>query len=142
MSSDLPQIATVAGAVGLSLGTAWWLRRRAARHGAPINVAGLMAGSGFVIFTKDECPACLATLERLTLFGLPIRQVREEDEAHELRNRGVTGVPITVVLDGNGRPCGQFAGLPKPRALRRAVRRAGRSSHMAGEIPGRDPREL
>jgi hypothetical protein len=130
--SDPERIAIVIALATVALGLAWWWR---ARTGSPVDVGGLIDGPGAVIFTRDDCSACTTTLELLEALDLPIRQIRAEDEPGELERRGVTGVPITVVVDGTGRARGQFVGLPKPRALRRAARRAG-------EIPGPGPREL
>lgn len=123
--SDPARILLVLAVVALSLAIAWWLRSRAGRSGDPIDVAGLREGAGVVIFTKDDCPTCVTTLALLDTVSVPVRQVRAEDEPKELEARGVTGVPVTVVVDGSGRPIAQFAGVPPARALRRAVARAG-----------------
>jgi hypothetical protein len=126
--------ATVAGA----LGAAGWARRTAAHRGPEVDVTGLVVGPGVVIFTKDDCATCADALERVEGLGLAVRQIRAEEEPGELEARGVTGVPVTVVVDAAGLPCGRFAGLPARRALRRAARRARRS----GEIPGGGGRDL
>ncbi len=133
--SDLARILIVLSVSGLSLAVAWWLRARSDRSGEPIDVAGLLAGGGVIVFTKDDCSTCVTTLALLEALSVPVRRVRAEDEPDELEARGVTGVPVTVVVDTAGRPVAQFAGLPPGRALRRAVARAG-------EIPGARPREL
>lgn len=135
MSDELARALLVAGALALALALAWWARRRTGRHGPPADVRGLTTGPGAVIFTKEDCPSCAATLAHLETLDIPIRQVRAEDDPGELERRGVTGVPITVIIDATGRPQRQFAGLPPLRPLRRAVRRAR-------EIPGARPRGL
>jgi glutaredoxin len=123
--SDPARILLVLLVAALSLVVAWWLRSRADRSGDPIDVAGLREGAGVVIFTKDDCPTCVTTLALLETAAVPVRRVRAEDEPEELAARGVTGVPVTVVVDGSGRPIAQFAGVPPTRALLRAVARAG-----------------
>ena len=139
MTVQWAQVAVVAAALAAALGTAWWARRSAARRGPAVDVTGLVVGPGVVIFTKDECITCAAALERVEGLGLPVRRVRAEDEPGTLEARGVTGVPVTVVVNQAGGACGRFAGLPARRPLRRAARRARRG---AREIPGRGDREL
>jgi len=123
--SDPVRILIVLLVAASALAVAWWLRSRAVRSGDPIDVAGLREGAGVVIFTKDDCPTCVTMLALLETTVAPVRRVRAEDEPQELEARGVTGVPLTVVVDGAGRPIAQFAGVPPSRALRRAVARAG-----------------
>ncbi|MBT8193913.1 MAG: hypothetical protein KJP22_10970 [Acidimicrobiia bacterium] len=133
--SDPARILLVVAVAGLALAVAWWFRARADRSGAPVDVTGLTAGAGVVIFTKDNCPSCVTTLGMLETLTLPVRRVRAEDEPELFEARAVTGVPVTVVVDGSGEPVAQFAGVPPARGLKRAIARAG-------EIPGARPREL
>ena len=122
MSDGIARLVIVAVVVGAALLIAWWRRVRAARHGPPIDVGGLVAGPAAVVFTRDDCATCGATLERVGGLGLPVRQVRAEDEPAALAERGITGVPLTVIVDGEGRARGQIGGLPSLRKLRRAAR--------------------
>ncbi|MDH3538893.1 MAG: hypothetical protein OEP52_02760 [Acidimicrobiia bacterium] len=135
MSAELTRGAIVVAGVAVVLGAAWLARRRAARRGFTLDVSGLLEGPGAIVFTKDDCATCVEMLGRLAALGLPIRQVRAEDEPGELEKRAVTSVPVTVIQDGEGRSRAQFRGLAPAGALRRAARRAG-------EIPGARPREL
>jgi hypothetical protein len=135
MNAELIRVVIVATAVAAALGTAWLLRRRAARRGMSLDVSDLLEGPGVVVFTKDDCATCGEMLSRLTTLGLPIRQVRAEDEPEELEKRLVDSVPVTIIQDGTGRSRAQFRGLAPPGALRRAARRAR-------EIPGARPRGL
>lgn len=132
--SDLARILLVVSVAALALALAWWLRRRASRSGVAIDVTGLTAGAGVVIFTKDDCASCVTALALLETAALPVRRVRAEDEPEEFEARGITGVPITVVVGGSGRPIAQFAGAPPAWRLKRAIA-------LAGEIPGARPRE-
>ena len=133
--SDPARILLVLSVAGMALALAWWLRARAERSGTAVDVTGLSAGAGVVIFTKEHCPSCVTTLGMLETVDVPVRRIRAEDEPEVFEARGVTGVPVTVVVDGLGRPIAQFAGVPPARGLRRAIARAG-------EIPGARPREL
>jgi hypothetical protein len=135
VSVELTRVLIVAAAVAVALGAAWLARRRAALRGPSVETSGLLKGPGVIVFTKDDCATCVEMLGRLATLGLPIRQVRAEDEPDELEKRSVTAVPVTVIQDGAGRPRAQFRGLAPAVALRRAARRVG-------EIPGARAREL
>ena len=124
MNPDLARVLIVAAAVVGALGLAGLLRARATGRGDPVDVAGLADGPAIVMFTKDDCSTCVAALERVSSLGLPIRQVRAEDEPDAFEERGVTAVPLTVIIDADGMPRARFAGNPSFRSLRRAVRRA------------------
>ena len=122
--SELLRVVIVVVGVAAALAVAGLSRRSAGRRGMPIEVSGLLEGPGVVIFTKDDCATCVEMLDRLAPVGLPIRQVRAEEEPDELAVRSVTAVPLTVIQDGTGRPRAQFRGLASVGALRRAARRA------------------
>ena len=123
MEEPVVRLLVVVVVVVVGLITVWAFRRRAERTGPPIELGDLVAGRAAVVFTKDDCPTCPETLERLKGLGIPIHQVRAEDRPEELASRGIDGVPVTVLVDGSGRIAGRFRGLPPRGALRRAVRR-------------------
>lgn len=133
--TDLARVAIVGGVLVAALVLAWWARTLAARRGSPIDVTGLMQGPAVIVFTKDDCANCAAALELVEGLGLPVRQIRAEEEPRVLKERTVSAVPVTVVIDGSGRTRGQFGGVPSKRALDRA---AGR----AREIPEARPPHL
>jgi len=124
MNPDLARVVTVVLITAAALGAAGWLRTRAGRRGEPIDVSGLAEGPAVVIFTKDDCATCAAALELVAGLGLPVRQVRAEDEPEVFEERGVAGVPLTVVIDRDGNRRGQFGGAPAGGPLARAARRA------------------
>ncbi|MBT8203181.1 MAG: hypothetical protein HKN74_04460 [Acidimicrobiia bacterium] len=117
----IERVLIVAAVAAGALVVAWLLRVRARRGVAVVDVSGLTAGPAVVVFTKDDCANCARTLERIGALGLPIRQIRAEDDPEALRSRGITGVPVTVFVDSAGRSRRQFAGLPPARLLRRAA---------------------
>ncbi|MGI9647175.1 MAG: hypothetical protein ACR2OI_01510 [Acidimicrobiia bacterium] len=124
MNPDLARVLIVAAVLAAALGLAGWLRARAAGRGDPVDVSGLVDGPAIVVFTKDDCATCVAALERVSSLGLPIRQVRAEDEPDIFEERAVTAVPLTVVVNSDGSPGARFGGDPPRRPLQRAVRRA------------------
>lgn len=124
MSDPATRLVVVAAVVAVALAVAWVARRRNDRIGAPVDVTGLVDGRAAVVFTKDDCATCLETLALLRALEIPIRQVRAEDEPDRLEERNITGVPVTVIVDEEGREHGRFRGKPPRGALRRAVRRA------------------
>ena len=133
--SDPARVVLVLLVAALALACAWWLRRLEGRSGDAVDVTGLIAGAGIVIFTKDDCPSCVTTLALLDTVPAPVRRVRAEDDPQLFEERRVTGVPVTVIVGQFGRRVAQFAGVPSERALKRAIARAG-------EIPDARPREL
>lgn len=124
MSPDLVRVLIVVAAAAAALGLAGWLRARASGRGDPVDVTGLANGPAIVVFTKDDCSTCVTALESVSSQGLPIRQVRAEDEPEVFEARGVTAVPLTVIIDAAGLPLARFGGNPPKRSLQRAVRRA------------------
>jgi len=88
-----------------------------------VNVAGLGMSPGIVLFTSDACPDCLVALDSAERTGLPLRRIRHETEPDQFTSRGVTGVPVLVVVDRAGEPVAQFSGKVPPQRLQRAVQR-------------------
>jgi hypothetical protein len=124
VTSELVRILIVAGAAAVALGLAGWLRARASGRGDPVDVSGLADGPAIVMFTKDDCSTCVTALERVSAQPLPVRQVRAEDEPEVFEARGVTAVPLTVIIDTAGKPIARYGGVPPTRSLQRAAKRA------------------
>ncbi len=109
----------------VALLVAWLARFLHSRRQTRIDVSGLISGPGVVVFTKDDCPNCVAVLELLERDSVTVRQVRAEAEPEVFEKLAIEGVPITVVVAGAGQRVAQFAGLPRAASLRRALRRVG-----------------
>ena len=124
MTDPALRVAVLAAIVAAALVVIWLARRRARNVGPPVDVRELASGPAAVVFTKDDCPTCDETLQRLRALNVRIVQVRAEDRPDEFEARGITAVPVTVVLDESGESRGQFRGLPPSASLRRAVHRA------------------
>lgn len=91
----------------------------------PVVIEGLGFGTGLVVFTSTECVRCKEALAAAKATGLPLREVTYELEPGLLERAGVTGVPLTLVIDVQGQLVSQIAGV-KHRALRKAARAIGR----------------
>jgi len=120
----MTDVIVVVGAVGAAVGLAVLARSWLGPGGPSVDVTGLVQGPAAIVFTRDNCSSCAAALEEVGGLGLPVRQVRAEDEPDELTSRGVSGVPTTVLIDKSGSVTGQFGGVPPRMALKRASKRA------------------
>lgn len=123
--SDTAVRALVVGVViALALLIAWVASRLARPHHPPVDVGDLASRPGVVVFTSTDCSSCKEALAVARSQSLPVREVTNELESARLEAAGVLAVPLTVVVDGTGSQVASFAGVPRRRALRRAVRRA------------------
>lgn len=123
MAETLLRIGLIALVVALA-GLLGYLARRRPSH-PPIDVAGAGFGPGLVVFTSTTCRRCTDVLAAAKATGAPLREVTHEIEAALQEQLGVSGVPLTLVINGAGEVAGQFAGLVTESRLRRALRRAG-----------------
>ncbi len=112
--------AVLAGAAGVA-----FLARRNITYHAPVNIDGIGFEPGLVVFTSTECRRCKAVLAAAKAVGAPLREVTYELEARLQERIGVTGVPLTLVIDRSGDVSAQFAGLVGSKRMRRALTRAG-----------------
>jgi hypothetical protein len=117
----LLRVALVAAVVAVAAGIAFLARRRP--YHAPIDVAGAGFAPGLVVFTSTACQRCRLVLAAAKATGAPLREVTFEIEADLQQTLGVTGVPLTLVINEAGEVSAQFAGLVRSRQLRRALRR-------------------
>ncbi|MDJ0665368.1 MAG: hypothetical protein QNJ75_12525 [Acidimicrobiia bacterium] len=123
MDDILGRVALVAVVIAAAALVAFVSRRRP--HHPLINTTGLGFGPGIVVFTSTACRRCKLVLTAAKATGAPLREVTFELEPSVQERAGVTGVPLTVVVDAAGNATAQFAGLVGERRLRRALVAAG-----------------
>jgi len=118
------RLALVVGVLAIAALVAVISRHRVSYHNA-LDIEGAGFSPGLVVFTSTDCRRCKEALEVAKATGAPLREVTYELEAGLQERLGVTGVPLTVVVDSAGRSVAQFAGSLHPRRLRRALERSG-----------------
>lgn len=125
MSEAVLRVAAVGvlalAAVGIGLVAARWSRPS---H-PTVDLDGLGLPPGLVLFTSTGCSTCLEARVVAESFAVPIREVTNELEPALLERARVEAVPLTVVVDRSGRVVARFAGVPRRRALAKAIRKAG-----------------
>lgn len=124
MANPVLGVIVVAAVIAGAALVAYLTRRNAVYH-APVAVAGLGLPPGLVVFTSTHCHRCKDALAVARSLEVPLREVTFELESELQEQAGITGVPLTVVIDRSGTSIAQFAGEPRARSLRRAVERAG-----------------
>ena len=112
-------LAVIAGALGVS-----YLTRRGTGYHPPVTVDGLGLPPGLIIFTSTACHRCKDALAVARAVDVPLREVTFELESELQERAGVTGVPLTLVIDRSGEPVAQIAGRLRRRSLQRAIGRA------------------
>ena len=120
----MPRILLVIGVLAAASLVAYLSNRRRLQH-PPLAVAGLGLPPGLVVFTSAECRRCKDVLAAARSIGVPLREVTYELESNLQERVGVTGVPLTLVIDQSGVVVAQWAGRLRMASLRRAVARAG-----------------
>jgi hypothetical protein len=80
---------------------------------------------GVVMFTSTDCVNCKRARAVVEALGLEAREVTWELEPAVLEALGVEAVPLTAVVDSEGRIELLTAGVPRRKALLRAATRAG-----------------
>ena len=99
--------------------------RRPRRPRTPLSVEGNLAGPGVYLFTAAGCDACdearLVYREVLGESGFTERSWEEHSDL--LARVGVADLPVGAVVGADGRQVASFVQVPKPPALRRAVRK-------------------
>ena len=124
MDSTVARVVLVLLVVGVAAAAAV-VARRLRPHHPPVDIAGLGLPPGVVVFTSTDCPRCKPVLAAARASGAPVREVTYELEGDLQRRAGVVGVPLTVVVDGNGSLVAQIPGRISPGRLRRVAVRAG-----------------
>lgn len=80
---------------------------------------------GVVLFTSTDCVNCKSARAVVEALGLEAREVTWELEPAVFEAVGVEAVPLTAVVDGEGRVELLTAGVPARRSLHRAAQRVG-----------------
>lgn len=117
-------LSVVVVVLGLAAAVAITSRRTSSFH-PRIDIEGLGLPPGLVVFTSTACVNCKDVLQVARSIDVPLREVTYEIEAELQEQAGVTGVPLTIVVDRTGAAVSQFAGKVSERSLRRAVVNAG-----------------
>lgn len=126
------RVLIVAGVVAIAVVATLLARRFGSPHHVPVDLTGLGLPSGIVIFTSTTCANCKEALARVRGTGAPVREVTHEIEEAKFEAAGVSGVPLTVIVDDDGRVVDQIAGVPRPGRLQRSLRRAGLATEPGG----------
>lgn len=106
--------------------TAAWIARRLRRPPHPaVRVGEAGERPGVVLFTSTTCPTCKEAIALLERLGVGFREITNDLEPQRFASWGVTAVPLTVVVDADGDVVDTFSGIPRTRALRASLRRAG-----------------
>jgi glutaredoxin len=120
----MPRLLLVIGVLAAAGLVGYLSNRRRPQH-PPLTVAGLGLPPGLVVFTSAECRRCKDVLAVAKSVGVPLREVTYELESDLQKRVGVTGVPLTLVIDRSGEVVAQLAGRLRMASLVRAVARAG-----------------
>jgi len=100
-------------------------RFRPRLRGSSLRVEGSLKSPGAYLFTATACDSCDAARSAYVkeMGESGFTELTWEDHPDTLTRLGVTEIPAGSVLDAHGREVGSFVGVPRRRALRRAVRR-------------------
>ena len=91
----------------------------------PIDLGDVGPRPGVVVFTSTDCANCRETMALVGSLGVEVREVSWELEPGVQEAVGVEAVPLTAVVDADGSVEALLTGVPRKRALHRALQRAG-----------------
>lgn len=123
MADAAVRVVLVLAVAGLAIGVGLVARRKVAYH-PPLDIPAGTFDPGLIVFTSTTCRRCKEALAVAKATGAPMREVTYEIEAGLQEELGVTGVPLTVIIDRFGKIDRQFAGVVSERRLRNALRRS------------------
>ncbi len=115
----------VLGVLGVGLFAAFLARKLARPVHPNITVGDVGDRPGVVLFTSTDCNNCKEAINVLQSASIPFREVTHDLEPQRFDTWNVVAVPLTVVLDAEGNIVDSAAGVPRRRALIRAVQAAG-----------------
>ena len=116
------RLLVVLAAVGVVAAVALF---RPKRPRTPLSVEGNLAGPGVYLFTAAGCDACdeARSVYREVLGESGFTERSWEEHSDLLARVGVADIPSGAVVGADGRQVASLAQVPKPPALRRAVRK-------------------
>lgn len=125
MSDVAIRLLVVAGVVMVVVVVSVAARKLGAPYHAALQLDALDLPPGLVMFTSTDCENCKKALVVVKATGAPLREITHEIEAAMFERAGVTGVPLTVVIDADGKVVDQIGGIPQRRRLQRALAETG-----------------
>ncbi|MCB1245747.1 MAG: hypothetical protein KDB69_00610 [Acidimicrobiia bacterium] len=125
MSGDLVRIAIPIAVVVVAIGVGLGMNRLRRPIHPTVSVGDVGDRPGVVVFTSTDCSGCKRAIERLKRASIVFREVTYELEPQRFETWGVVAVPLTVVVDGDGKVEAAMTGVPSKRHLRRATAAAG-----------------
>ncbi|MCY4622105.1 MAG: hypothetical protein OXD34_09795 [bacterium] len=98
---------------------------RPKRPRTPLSVEGNLDGPGIYLFTAAACDACdeARRVYRQVLGDSGFTERSWEEHSDLLTRIGVAEIPVGAVVGADGRQVASFVRVPRPMALRRAVRK-------------------
>lgn len=125
MSDQILRIVVVLAVVSVAVLAASIARKLAKPVHPDITVGEVGDRPGVVLFTSTDCSNCKDAIATLEGESIPFREVTYDLEPHRFETWDVLAVPMTVVLDRDGKVVEAISGVPRRRALTRAVQAAG-----------------
>ena len=125
MSDTLLRVLVVVIIVAAAAGLAYVISRYRRPPHPTVQIGDVGDRPGVVLFTSTTCPTCKETIALLEDMGIAFREVTHDLESQRFETWGVVAVPVTVVIDERSQVVETFSGVPRRRALRRALSRAG-----------------
>ena len=125
MSDQILRIVVVLAVVSVAVLAAYIARKLAKPVHPDISVGEVGDRPGVVLFTSTDCSNCKDAIATLEGESIPFREVTYDLEPHRFETWDVLAVPMTVVLDRDGKVVEAISGVPRRRALTRAVQAAG-----------------
>ncbi len=119
------RVMVVLGVVAVAVFAAYLARRLARPVHPAITVGEVGDRPGVVLFTSTDCGNCKEAISILQRASIPFREVTHDLEPQRFDTWDVLAVPLTVVLDAEGNIVDSMTGVPRRRALIRAVQAAG-----------------
>lgn len=125
MSDQIVRVVVVLVVALVALLVALVARRLTRPVHPQITVGEVGDRPGVVLFTSTDCSNCKDAIALLKEESVSFREITHELEPQRFESWTVLAVPLTVVLDVDGGVVEVMSGVPRRRALRKAIRAAG-----------------